>query len=391
MIKGFVDLSLWGYVGVTLLLTHITIASVTIFLHRFQAHNALTLHPALSHFFRFWLWLTAGIVTKEWVAVHRKHHTKCESAEDPHSPQIIGIWRVLFGGIILYRKAARDPGTLDRFGNGTPDDWLEHRIYGGAPWSGILIMALLDVFLFGSPGLIIFTIQMIWIPFWAAGVINGLGHYWGYRNSETPDASRNLSPIGILIGGEELHNNHHAHSNSARLSSKWWEIDIGWFYIRTLSILGLAKVRRVAPKFYIAKDKLVIDHETLRAVIRDRYHVLALYGCKVIRPIARAERRFKQGSEKKLLRRVHKLMIREDILGDSRAYAALNEALQQSQALETVYHFKLQLKELWANTANDGTKRLERLRIWCTEAELSGIEALQEFSDLIRGYTLKSS
>jgi stearoyl-CoA desaturase (delta-9 desaturase) len=390
MIEGYLDLSLWGYVGVTLLLTHITIASVTIFLHRYQAHNALTLHPVLSHFFRFWLWLTTGIVTREWVAVHRKHHTKCETPEDPHSPQIQGIWKVLFGGFILYRQASRDPQTLERYGNGTPDDWLERRVYSGAPWTGILILALLDIFLFGTAGLFIFAIQMIWIPLWAAGVINGIGHYWGYRNSETPDASRNLSPIGILIGGEELHNNHHAHSNSARLSSKWWEFDIGWFYIRTLALLGLARIRRVAPRIRIKRDKLVIDHETLRAVIRDRYHVLALYSCKVIRPTARAERRMSDGPGKILLRRVHKLMIREDILSDSHAYAALNDALRHSQTLETVYRFKLQLKELWATTANDGTKRLERLRTWCAEAELSGIEALQEFSNVIRGYTLKT-
>jgi len=390
MIKGFIDLNLWGYITVTLVLTHITIASVTIFLHRYQAHNALTLHPAISHFFRFWLWLTTAIVTKEWVAVHRKHHTKCETPDDPHSPQIEGIAKVFFGGLVLYRKAAHDSNTLKRYGNGTPDDWLEHHVYSRLPNTGIMFMAAINVMLFGAAGLIIFAIQMIWIPLWAAGVINGLGHFWGYRNCETPDASRNIFPIGILIGGEELHKNHHAYSNSAKLSSKWWEFDIGWLYIRLLNLAGLAGIRRVAPKIFIERDKAVIDGDTLRAVIRDRYRILALYSCNVIRPIARAERRSSRGSDRKILRRVHSLMSREDIRKDIGACNALNEALQISQKLETVYHFKCQLRELWANTANDGAKRLERLKVWCAEAEISGIEALQDFSSIIRGYTLKT-
>ena len=391
MIQGVLDISLWGYVVAALILTHITIASVTIFLHRYQAHNALTLHPAVSHFFRLWLWLTTGITTKEWVAVHRKHHAKCETREDPHSPQEEGIWRVLFGGVILYKQAARDKDTLDRYGKGTPDDWLERNVYARHTWAGIFIMLAMDLFLFGTAGLVIFAVQMVWIPFWAAGVINGLGHYVGYRNCETPDASRNLTPIGILIGGEELHNNHHAYAQSARLSNKWWEIDIGWLYIKTLALLGLARVRRVAPKVQILRDKPVIDHETLRAVIRDRYHILSLYSRNVIRPIVRIECRECDRARKKLLSRVRKLMSREEIKFDLRSRATLNEALKLSQKLETVYRFKLQLKELWTNTAGDGAKRLERLKQWCTEAEQSGIEALQEFSLILRGYTLKSA
>ncbi len=246
MLDGLLDLSFQGYIGATLLLTHITIASVTIFLHRHQAHNALTLHPSVSHFFRGWLWLTTGMVTREWVAVHRKHHAKCETVDDPHSPQVRGILQVLFGGVGLYRTAVRDQETLDHYGNGTPDDWLERHVYSRSPLTGILIMGAIDVLLFGVAGLIIFTVQMLWIPLWAAGVINGLGHFWGYRNFETTDASRNLSPVGILIGGEELHNNHHAYPQSARLSNKWWEFDIGWLYIRILAVLGLARVRRIA-------------------------------------------------------------------------------------------------------------------------------------------------
>lgn len=389
IIKGVFDISVWGYVGVALLLTHITIASVTIFLHRYQAHNALTLHPALSHFFRFWLWLTTGIITKEWVAVHRKHHAKCETDDDPHSPQIKGIWRVLFGGVFLYQHAAQDQDMLERYGQGTPDDWLERNVYARHTWTGILIMLAIDLLLFGLAGLVIFIVQMVWIPFWAAGVINGLGHYLGYRNCETPDASRNLTPIGILIGGEELHNNHHAYVQSARLSNKWWEFDIGWMYIRTLALLGLARVRRVAPKVRILHDKPVIDQETLRAVVRDRYHILSLYSRNVIGPIIRLECRECDRARKKLLGQVRKLMACEEIKFDLRSRATLDEALKLSQKLETVYRFKLQLKELWTSTAGDGAKRLERLKQWCAEAEQSGIEALQEFSLILRGYTLK--
>ncbi len=391
MFEGLLDLSVWGYTGVMLVVTHITIASVTIFLHRHQAHNALTLHPVVSHFFRFWLWLTSGMVTKEWVAVHRKHHAKCETAEDPHSPQVEGIWKVLLGGVGLYRDAIRDADTLKRYGKGTSNDWLERRVYSRFPYLGIVIMALLDVLLFGSAGIIIFVVQMLWIPLWAAGVINGLGHFWGYRNFETTDASRNLSPFGILIGGEELHNNHHAYTQSARLSNRWWEFDIGWLYIKILALFGLARVRRIAPKVRIERDKQVVDLETLRAVVRDRYRILTLYGRKVIRPVVRAECRTSHGAARTLLRRVRKLMIREDITLDMHARATLNKALQHSQTLETVYRFKAQLKAIWINTANDGAKRLERLKTWCAEAENSGIEALQDFANILRGYTLQTT
>ena len=391
MLEGLLDFSPWGYIGVTLVLTHITIASVTIFLHRYQAHNALTLHPVVSHFFRFWLWLTTGMVTREWVAVHRKHHAKCETTDDPHSPQVEGIWKILLGGVGLYRAASRDAATLEHYGKGTPDDWLERHVFSRFPQLGVVIMAALDVLLFGAVGLIIFAVQMVWIPFWAAGVINGLGHFWGYRNFETTDASRNLSPIGVLIGGEELHNNHHAYAQSARLSNKWWEFDIGWLYIKTLALLGLARVRRVAPKVRIARDKQMVDLETLQAVVRDRYHILTLYGRKVIRPVVRIERRASHGAGRRLLRRARKLMTREDIRPDARARATLNEALQHSQTLETVYCFKAQLKAVWVRTANDSAKRVERLETWCAEAERSGIKALQDFADVLRGYTLQTA
>src|SRR4051812_15110348 len=276
---GVFNLSVWGYVGVTLLLTHVTIASVTIFLHRHQAHRALDLHPIVSHFFRFWLWLTTGMVTREWVAVHRKHHAKCETEADPHSPQIWGIWRVLFAGVGLYHTAASDAETLEVYGRGTPDDWLERNLYGRHSMLGLGLMLTIDVALFGlGAGLAIYAAQMLWIPFWAAGVINGIGHYLGYRNFETQDASRNIIPLGVLIGGEEFHNNHHAYCYSAKLGNKWWELDIGWVYIKVLESLRLAAVQRVAPRTAFEPGKSAIDVDTLRAVVANRFHVLKLYG-----------------------------------------------------------------------------------------------------------------
>jgi stearoyl-CoA desaturase (delta-9 desaturase) len=243
---GLIELSFWGYAAVTAVMTHATIVSVTIFLHRHQAHRSVTLHPVASHAFRFWLWITTGMFTREWVAVHRKHHATCETPHDPHSPQVYGIWRVLFHGVSLYRAAAREVETVRAYGTGTPNDWIEQHVYGSRRFWGIGVMLVVDVVLFGLPGLVMYAVQMLWIPFWAAGVVNGVAHYWGYRNFATPDQSRNLFPLGVLIGGEELHNNHHEHAYSAKFSSKWWELDIGWFYIRLLESIGLATVKRTA-------------------------------------------------------------------------------------------------------------------------------------------------
>lgn len=390
MLPGLLSLPVWGYIAVTLALTHITIVSVTVFLHRHQAHNALSLHPVPSHFFRFWLWLTTGMVTREWVAVHRKHHAKVETADDPHSPQIKGIWSVLLGGVGLYRAATRDADTLNRFGNGTPDDWLEHKLYARFRYLGIAIMAALDLLLFGAAGLIIFAVQMIWIPFWAAGVVNGLGHFWGYRNFETEDASRNLSPFGFLIGGEEFHNNHHAYPQSARLSNKRWELDIGWLYIRALALFRLARVRRVAPTVVLSQQKQSVDADTLRAVMRGRQHILTLYGRNVIRPTVRTERRAAGSPRRKLLRDARKLMTREYVELDAPARVTLNTALQDSPALATVYRYKAYLKELWTLPARDGATRVERLQKWCADAERSGVVVLQDFVRVLRGYTLQS-
>ena len=386
--NGLLNLSPWAYIVVTLVLTHITIASVTIFLHRHQAHRALTLHPAVSHFFRFWLWLTTAQVTREWVAVHRKHHAKCETAEDPHSPQTRGIARVLFGGLGLYQAECRNAETLAEYGKGTPEDWIENRLYSRHRNLGLLLMLAIDAVLMGWVGVIVFAIQMLWIPFWAAGVINGIGHYWGYRNFETPDASRNIVPFGILIGGEELHNKHHAYSHSARLSNRWWEIDLGWIYIRLLEKIGLASVKRAAARTQFRPAKNAVDLETVTALLRNRFHVLKLYGTQVIKPVVHVELRGVRA--RKNLRRFKKWLTREDLILSSQQRKTLDHAFRESGALKVVVEFKERLKALMQPSVSNA-ERLTRLRDWCAHAEATGIEALREFAKQLRGYSVRTA
>jgi len=389
MLDGLLKLSWYEILFVLLAMTHITIAGVTIYLHRHQAHRSVQLHPIVSHFFRFWLWLTTGMVTKQWVAIHRKHHAKCETQDDPHSPQTRGLRPVLFNGVELYRAESKNKETLQNYGQGTPDDWLERKVYSRAPFLGISIMAVIDVILFGALGITVFAIQMMWIPFWAAGVINGVGHFWGYRNFETPDAARNILPIGILIGGEELHNNHHAYAASARLSNKWWEFDIGWFYIRCMSMLKLASVRTIAPATRHIPDKVKVDLETVKAIVRNRVHIMALYGRQVIKPVIRQEQRNASTYIREVLKRAKHLMIREDIKLDKSASALLHEALNHSQSLDTVYRFKQKLKDIWSRSSENQANRLENLHDWCVQAEQTGIKVLRDFALSLRGYALQ--
>ena len=389
MIDGLLNLSMWDVVIATLVLTHITIASVTIYLHRHQSHNALTLHPIVSHFFRFWLWMTTGMVTKQWVAIHRKHHTFCETEDDPHSPQRLSLGKVMWQGSELYRAEASNVETLAKYGHGTPDDWLERKVYSRFPYAGITLMALVDVALFGVIGITVWAIQMIWIPFWAAGIINGVGHYWGYRNFETNDAATNIVPWGIVIGGEELHNNHHAYSSSARLSNKWWEFDIGWMYIRLLQAVGLAHVKKLSPQLRPRPSESIPDVDTLRAILRNRFHVLKLYARKVTKPVLREELRRADRSFRSLLRGVRKFLLREDVVADGQASAKLREALERSRQLQVVYQYKQQLKALWERGAATTGAPLQRLQDWCNRAEQTGIDVLQDFAALLRGYAVK--
>jgi stearoyl-CoA desaturase (delta-9 desaturase) len=386
---GILDVGPWQAVAAALILTHITIVSVTVFLHRAQAHRALDLHPAVNHFFRFWLWLTTGMVTKEWVAVHRKHHAKCETPDDPHSPQILGLGKVMAEGAELYGAAAKDTAMLAHYGRGTPDDWIEHNLYSRYQWQGMGLMLILDLLLFGVYGLTIWAVQLLWIPFWAAGVINGVGHWFGYRNYESPDASTNIVPWGILIGGEELHNNHHAFPSSAKLSSKWWELDIGWFYIRVLSLLGLAKVKKVAPEPHVIPGKSVIDMDTLKAVIVARMHVFARYAQEVMGPVTRAELCRDQGHCRRMARRASRLLVLEGGRIDAAARTRLEQLLAQSQQLATVYQYRERLREIWERAAPSQEALLKSLQDWCQQAEATGIQALEGFSRNLRGFSLQ--
>jgi stearoyl-CoA desaturase (delta-9 desaturase) len=388
IINGLLDLSAWGVIAATLLLTHITIVSVTVYLHRAQAHRALDLHPAVSHFFRFWLWLTTGMVTREWVAIHRKHHAKCETPSDPHSPQQYGIGKVLREGAELYREAAQDKEMLHRYGHGTPNDWLEQHIYSRYPYYGIILMLVMDVLFFGILGFTVWAVQMLWIPILAAGVINGIGHYWGYRNFETPDAARNIVPWGILIGGEELHNNHHAFSSSAKLSNKRWEFDIGWLYIRLLAQCSLAKIKKVAPKPKCVPDKQIVDLDTLRAVVVNRFHIMSDFARTVILPVLKEEIKITDASCRRLLKRHRALLVREETQLNEHDRDHLHGVLQRSQTLRIVCEHRARLQALWHLTTASHEKLLAELKEWCVQAEASGIEALQEFSRSLRSYSL---
>ena len=389
ILSGVFDLPWWGYVLVALGLTHVTIAGVTIFLHRCQAHRALDLHPAVAHFFRFWLWLTTGMVTKEWAAIHRKHHAKCETPEDPHSPQVYGINRVLWGGVFLYVKESHNRDTLERYGHGTPDDWIEANLYSKYQIYGLTLMGVINILLFGVvPGALILLTQIVWIPFWAAGVINGIGHYWGYRNWNCEDASKNIFPIGLLIGGEELHNNHHAYASSAKLSSKWYEFDIGWLYIRILETFGLARVKKVAPKPRIRAAKPVVDLETVQAVIANRYDVLARYGKSLKRTYAEevAKLREVRPHDAELLRRFKIWLYRDERKLAESDRARLAEALATSRPLATVYSMRQELEALWSRSSASREQLVKQLQDWCQRAEESGVAALRDFSVRLRSY-----
>jgi stearoyl-CoA desaturase (delta-9 desaturase) len=385
---GISGLSGWQVFFYTLLVTHITIASVTIYLHRHQAHRALELHAIPSHFFRFWLWLTTAQITREWAAIHRKHHAKCDTAEDPHSPVTRGIAKVLLDGAGLYRIESKNKDTIARYGHGTPSDWIERNLYSKYSWVGVSMLLLINIALFGAIGITVWAVQMMWIPITAAGIVNGLGHYWGYRNYDCADASHNIIPFGILIGGEELHNNHHTFATSARLSSKWYEIDIGWLYIRLLEILGLATVKKLAPAPKFARGKLEADLDTLQSVILNRYDVMSTYAVSLkhawreelahLKGKARLEAGFLKSSRKLLQREPAKLAEPQQ--------RQLTELFEHSKALETMHHMRAELGVIWERSHFTSEQLLHKLQDWCARAEASGIKSLEEFSQRLRSY-----
>ncbi|MDY6942639.1 MAG: fatty acid desaturase [Pseudomonadota bacterium] len=387
MLNGFLDLPVWSVVLVMLLMTHVTSSAITIYLHRHQAHRALDLNPALAHFFRLWLWLTTGMVTREWVAVHRKHHAKCETEEDPHSPQIYGLPKVLFMGAFLYRTECENTQTIQKYGHAAPNDWLEKNLYNRFNWLGVVLMLAIDLFLFGLLGLVVWGVQMIWTPFWAAGVINGVGHYLGYRNFECKDASTNIVPIGLLMAGEELHNNHHAFPSSAKFSQRRWEFDLGWFYIRLLQAVGLARVKKVSPRPHLDPARTKVDGDTVQAVFINRMHLLADYARKVTIPVLRDQ----SGEGREIVfGEARRLLVRERGLLDEHSSAKLTALLKDNTALRTVYQFRERLQSIWESTGASQEHALVALREWCAHAEATGLEALHDFSQRVRSYALSA-
>jgi len=386
---GLVSTTAWQIVLITLVLTHLTIASVTIFLHRAQAHRALELHAIPSHFFRFWLWLTTGMVTKEWVAIHRKHHAKCETIDDPHSPVAHGIKTVLLTGSELYRAEAKNAQTLAKYGQGTPDDWLERALYTGRSMLGVSLMLIVDVLLFGAIGATVWAVQMLWIPITAAGIINGLGHWWGYRNFEAPDASTNVSPWGIVIGGEELHNNHHTYPTSAKLSVKRYEFDIGWAYIRGLEMLGLAKVRKTPPMLRLGKIRPVADSKTLEALIANRYEVMAKYAVGLKAACAREIERMQaagvtQGARFAQMRLARRWLHRDADKIPAGVKADVAQVCEHNAELGKLVSMREELRSFWTRTNVSAEQLVADLQAWCLKAEQSGIVALQEFALKLR-------
>lgn len=389
MFYGILDLPWWGYLVTFLITTQLTIMSVTLYLHRCSAHRSIDMHPILSHFFRFWLWITTGMGTKAWTAIHRKHHAKCETKDDPHSPIVLGIKTVMWKGAELYRREQINQETLDRYGHGTPNDWLENNLYSKSTY-GLYSLLVLAVVLFGVPGIGFWALQMAWIPFFAAGVVNGLGHYWGYRNFECADASTNLSPIGFFIGGEELHNNHHTYPTSAKFSIKPWEFDIGWLYLVIFRTLGLVKIKRVAPKVKSVPGK-TLDLETVRHLINNRFQVMTRYTKDVTLPVLKAEKRVLAPADWKIVKSVKSALTREPSRVDVSAKERLALALPKSKLINQTYEFRVRLQNIWNQSTASPKELMEALQQWCKEAEATGLKALRDFSQYIQTYHLQAN
>ena len=382
---GLLAASWWQITLYALVTTHITIASVTIYLHRHQAHRAMDLHAIPAHFFRFWLWLGTGQVTKEWVSIHRKHHAKCETAEDPHSPQTRGIETVFWKGAELYRAESKNLETMAKFGHGTPNDWIERNVYTRYSWQGVGLMMIINLALFGAAGLAVWAVQMVWIPVTAAGIINGIGHYWGYRNFEAPDASTNISPWGIMIGGEELHNNHHTYPTSAKFSVKPYEFDIGWVYIRALEKVGLATVKKVPPKLQLGAIKPVADEKTLEALIAHRYEVMAGFA-RALRHAGRNEIELLKAkkADASVLRAANRWLHRDDDKVPATARLHVAQARADHPVLDKMVTMREELRQMWLSTSASSEQLASNLQAWCHRAEESGIAALREFSMKLR-------
>jgi stearoyl-CoA desaturase (Delta-9 desaturase) len=382
---GLLNFSFWGYLGFTLVVMQLTLAGVTLYLHRDQAHQSIVLHPALRIFFRVWLWLTTAMITREWVAVHRKHHAMCEREGDPHSPVVFGLNKVLLEGAELYQIEAANSETVAKYSRGCPDDKLEHFLIRNENL-GIQILFAAYILLLGVPGIIVYAIQMLTIPVLAAGVINGLGHAKGYRNFECDDAATNLVPWALFVGGEELHNNHHAFPTSAKFSVQWWEFDMGWLFISLMKPLGLVTVRRTAPKPKLAAAPRAVDIETLQAVLMNRMNVLRSYTRSVTLPVLKKEA---ETSAHDFMAKAKKLLVRNPVLLDNFSKQHLSELLEANQSLKTVHEYRERLMALWDQAHMTNDNLVAHLRKWCAEAETSGVRALEEFSQNLREYIMQ--
>ncbi len=383
--NGLTEASWWQVLLAGLAMTHLTIVSVTLYLHRCQAHRALELHPAVSHVFRFWLWLSTGMLTKEWAAIHRKHHAKCEQEGDPHSPVVYGIKKVFFEGAELYRAEAKNQDTLARYGHGTPDDWMERNVYTKHSRLGITLMFFINIALFGVVGMAVWAMQMAWIPIWAAGVINGIGHFWGYRNFEAADASTNVFPWGIIIGGEELHNNHHTYATSAKFSVKPYEFDIGWMYITILAKFGLAKAKKTPPKLAFGDVKPVADEKTLEAIIANRYEVMAGYAREMRATVqAELDALKAKSADASMLQAARRWLHRDDDKVPAQYKAKVEQVRAAHPTLAKMHAMREELRQLWSNTHVTREQLAKDLQAWCRRAEESGIAALRDYSIRLR-------
>ena len=388
LINGLIDFTWVEYLIYILVVTQITIMSITLYLHRGVCHSAIEIKPILSHFFRFWLWLTTSMKTADWVAIHRKHHAKVETIDDPHSPIVHGINTVLFRGADLYNEERGNKETIEKYSKNCPNDWIEQKIYSGKSNLGVLILFIFNIFLFGVVGIIIWAIQMMWTPIFAAGGINGAGHYYGYRNFDTPDESTNIIPFAVFIGGEELHNNHHAFATSAKFSSKPWEFDIGWLYIKIFSILGLVKIKRLALNTIVEKTDKELDSETAYALLRSKIIVITNYTKKVIKPILKRESKTASNELKKLIKKSKNSFIRRPDRISNQSITDLQKIFDESVSLSVVYNFKNKLHDILNNKYKKLEKFKETIEDWRLEAKREGIDYLDEFSDSLKGYKI---
>ena len=386
---GLLQFGWWEMLLYLLVVTQITIFTVTLYLHRSQAHRGVDFHPALAHFFRFWSWLTTSMITREWAAIHRKHHAKCETEDDPHSPMHKGIGNVLWKGADMYRESRLDRASIEQYGKGCPDDWIERNLYTRFATLGVVLLLVASFVLFGAKGVAVWAVQMAWIPFWAAGVINGLGHWWGYRNFETTDTATNLTPWGVWVGGEELHNNHHAFPSSAKFALRRFEFDIGWAAITLLEKVRLAKVLRVAPTLNLRPNINVPDAETLKALLAHRFQAMTDYQRNVLKPALREEAAAAGARLRALLpRKLRKGMVDDGRWLKPEAREQMRAWIADRPRILALIEYRNRLAEVLESRSHDAAERLKRLQAWCAEAEASGVRALQDYAVRLRGYAL---